>query len=137
MPRRFPLLMLGLLVITTADAARAAVQPDRQAIRETDRAGTIPAGEGVSRAAERATQREAAQALAWSRDPFLPGGAAADLGELTCSGILWDPQRPLALINGLTVGVGEEVAGYRVLEITRDAVTVSDGSQTVTLRIAP
>lgn len=117
MDRRLLLVACGLFAMTSAEASPIAAQSDQQGIRET--------------------QQEEAQGLTWSRDPFLAGGAAADLGELTCSGILWDPQQPLALINGRTLGIGEEVEGYRVLEITRDTVTLSDGAQTVTLTTAP
>ena len=51
-------------------------------------------------------------------------------------GILWDPGgKSLALINDGEVGVGDTVGDYKVLEIRRDAVVLSDGGEPVVLQI--
>ena len=75
--------------------------------------------------------------LAWRRDPFTKGAAMGERSGLTLSGILWDPNAPLAILNGQMVRVGDEIGGYHVLEITQDHVAVSDGTHTIDLRLAP
>jgi hypothetical protein len=82
-------------------------------------------------------QRQLAATLAWGRDPFARGAAAGQPGGLSLSGILWDATSPIAIINGQMFRVGEEIDGFRVLEIAHDRVSLSDGTQTFQLLIAP
>lgn len=86
--------------------------------------------------AERAAQRQRAGELAWGRDPFLRGGTEGASG-LVLSGILWDAQAPVAILNGQMLRVGEELEGFRITRIAADAVTVTDGAETFQLQIAP
>lgn len=71
------------------------------------------------------------------RDPFEPlvsptgelrtprsGGAT---GALHVEGILWDPKEPLAIVNGDIRRQGDEIEGYRIVEIRRDAIVVEGG----------
>jgi len=49
---------------------------------------------------------------------------------LKLQGIFYRPTKPTVMINGKTLGVGEKVAGARVLKIERESVTVErDGKQ--------
>ncbi len=88
-----------------------------------------PSEAGADLADKRAAQRIRMAALSWTRDPFSnagePGGSS-----LSLVGILWDPQKPLAIINGDTVAVGESVDGFLVTAIRPNGVTLSDGKQT-------
>ena len=69
------------------------------------------------------------EALTWGRNPFVlnqsPGKAESGLN---LSGILWDKTSPHAIVNGTVVSVGEEVNGFKVLEITPAKVVLDDGS---------
>jgi hypothetical protein len=60
-----------------------------------------------------------------------------ELSGLSVSGILWDPTKPIAIINGAMVHVGEEIEGYQVLAINQDRVSVTDGTQTFQLPVSP
>jgi hypothetical protein len=67
-------------------------------------------------------------ALAATPNPEPPKLAAPKL-----QGIFYNPSRPSAVVNGRTVYVGSRVGEARdflVLEITRESVTVGNGSQT-------
>ena len=46
------------------------------------------------------------------------------------SGILWDSKSPSAIINGRLVGVGDPVGQWKVVEIHKDRVILSDGLTT-------
>ena len=85
----------------------------------------------------RDAQRQRLAELKSTRDPFTPGAGSGQTSGLALSGILWDASRPIAIINGTMVQVGQEVEGYRVVEIAQDHVSVSDGVETFRLPIAP
>lgn len=87
--------------------------------------------------AHRKAQRQRATLLPWRRDPFSPAATGSQGSGLVLSGILWDPVQPIAIINGHPVKGGDEVEGYRVVEIAPDRVTVSDGATTQHLRLGP
>ena len=86
---------------------------------------------------QREAQRQRAMRLVWRRDPFTRGAAMGELSGLQLSGILWDSNEPIAIINGQMVRVGEKLEGYRVVEIAKDRVSVTDGTQTFQIQIAP
>jgi len=108
----------------------AAQEPAVSPVQETTLAVIQPSG-------QREMQRQHAQLLAWRRDPFTRGAALGELSGLELSGILWDPGAPLAVINGQMVGVGQDVDGYQVVDISPDRVSLTDGTQTFQLTIAP
>ncbi len=85
----------------------------------------------------RAAQQERAQLLSWRRDPFAQAAAAQSTLGFTLSGILWEAARPLAVVNGTAVMVGDEIEGFRVTEITPEQVVLTDGTQTYRLRLTP
>ena len=90
-----------------------------------------------AQSAARTEQRQLARQMAWDRDPFTFAPTAAGLGGLALSGILWDPQQPMAIINGDLRHVGDALDGYRITAITSDQVSLTDGTQTYTLTISP
>ncbi len=103
--------------------------------RESVSAPPAPVSEGSER---RQLQRQHAMQLAWQRDPFMSPVVATPrppLIDLTLSGILWDPADPIAIVNGQTVRVGEVCDGYRILDITEDRITFTDGTHTSHLRL--
>lgn len=87
-------------------------------------------------------------APSYGRSPFLTPAEFAALGRRSggsveigpaplVRSILFSPNRRLAMINTSVVRVGESVAGWKVVDITREAVTLADsgGKQTtVSLR---
>jgi len=114
-----------------------AVAPHAPAASPAPQTASIPAAETATASpATRAAQRTYAGTLAWSRDPFLRGGGQVSTG-LNLSGIIWDHVRPMAMINGTPVTVGEEVEGFRVVDIQSDRVTLTDGTTTHQLRVSP
>jgi HD-like signal output (HDOD) protein len=53
--------------------------------------------------------------------------------EFRLNGIIYNEARPIAIVNGLTVRVGDEVNGATVLSIERDRVTLWSNAQSKTL----
>ena len=50
------------------------------------------------------------------------------------NGILWDETAPSAVVNGRLVAVGDELDGWKVAEIRKDRVVLSNGTTTQTLK---
>lgn len=63
-------------------------------------------------------------------DPF--SGPSEESGYVL-SGILWDAQRPSAVINNRVVEVGDQLDGWEVVEIQKNQVILSDGASTQAL----
>lgn len=84
----------------------------------------------------------------WGGNPFeikrriaaAPGPAAVPSADspsgYSVNGILWDAQAPSAILNGRLVGLGDELSGgWKVIEIQKDKVVLSDGLTTQTLTV--
>lgn len=73
----------------------------------------------------------------WGKDPFAIGGGSTEEGggPASLSGIFCDPQKSYCIIDGKVAKVGDEVSGYRILEINKDTVTIKIGDEIKTLRI--
>lgn len=76
--------------------------------------------------AERSAKRS--DYITWGRNPFSPVEAPVKVvTKLTLNGIMWDEERPLAIINDNVIGIGGKVGENRVVEIKRNSVILNDG----------
>jgi len=66
-----------------------------------------------------------------------PEPAAPALPALKLQGIVYNPRRPSALINGRVTFLGDRVREYRVLAIRRDEVMLVGAGQTNVLSLEP
>ncbi|MBI2166731.1 MAG: hypothetical protein HYU34_00610 [Candidatus Omnitrophica bacterium] len=72
----------------------------------------------------------------WERNPFMPWGLQGGASSaVTLNGIAWDPKNPKAVINDRIVGVGDEIAGYRIVEIKPASVVLSGEEGNRELRV--
>jgi type II secretory pathway component PulC len=69
----------------------------------------------------------------WGRDPFAQSKQQTTAGpklSWTLKGIVYNPSRPLAFINGMRVGIGDTVNSAKVITIDKTKVTlVYQGTQ--------
>ncbi len=138
------LLLAGLLIVMALIYAKALKRPRHQenkALPPSSKSVTvIEASEEASDKllavdiSHRDDQRKRSGELSFTRDPFSKGLAEGQVRGLMLSGILWDVQAPMAIINGQTVRIGEEVEGYHITEITPEHVAVTDGAETFQLQ---
>jgi hypothetical protein len=72
------------------------------------------------------------------RDPFtsnpVPSVKASAYG-VQLSGIVWDKDKPMAIINGRVVKVGDNVDGRMVSVIKQDRVVLNDGISEIELKL--
>lgn len=74
--------------------------------------------------------------VAWGRDPFIiPTVQLPKSVSMTVSAIVWDEKRPLANIDGEIVGVGQQIEGFKVIQINKTNVIVNNGEGEVTLEL--
>lgn len=77
---------------------------------------------------------EEAAKLSVERDPFFPVPKVA-ASSIVLNGILWDENKPTAIINNEIVQVGQSVNGKVIVGIRKDRVILSDGSKEFELKM--
>ena len=126
-------IILGLVVLVFIVMGLAAI------LRPRSRESSAPAKTAVQAAmpvAEVSRQRKASSFSGWGRDPFTMGTSAVELsGGLVLSGIIWDAKKPYCIINDKVVKTGDEISGYKVVEIRKDSVSVRAGDQIKVLKV--
>lgn len=65
----------------------------------------------------------------------VPRKVVTTLPRMWLSGIIWDPQNPVAMIDGLDLRVGDRIKGARVVEIRMDSVVLSFASKQYVLTV--
>ncbi|MDD5449290.1 MAG: hypothetical protein PHO42_01655 [Candidatus Omnitrophica bacterium] len=111
----------------TAAAPKTTRQPARQ---ETS---------GFDRLLEQVSSQDAPVNISSLHDPFArQRQPAARLGssDLVLSGIIWEEERPVALINDRAIAEGEQIAGFKVVKIMQDEVILARGSDRFILKFA-
>lgn len=68
-------------------------------------------------------------------DALLSKSDGREIPSLRLSGVIWDENAPLAIVNGRPVAPGEEVSGARVVKITMDGVTFRRGREEFALTV--
>jgi len=75
----------------------------------------------------------------WGDNPFLIQRGSTPTPTTPAgrvlSGILWDPETPVAIVNGRVVRVGDWVGKWQVAQIQQDRVVLSSGPLTETLTV--
>lgn len=61
--------------------------------------------------------------------------APVTLPYMSFNGIVWDPESPVAMIDGLDLRIGDEIKGARVVEIGIDRVVLSYKSKRFVLTV--
>ncbi|MBL7170765.1 MAG: general secretion pathway protein GspB [Candidatus Omnitrophica bacterium] len=82
------------------------------------------------------------------RDPFVPlvdkkgrpvsvveGGLQFKASDLYLEGIIWDPIKPMAIINDEVVSSGDKIRGVTIIKIEKDKVVLSYQDKTFDLRM--
>lgn len=69
----------------------------------------------------------------WGRNPFVFSSAVSQ--DFILGGILWDVNKPAAIINGEVVAQGDSVGSCVVVDIQPDRVILSDGEKDTELRL--
>lgn len=68
-------------------------------------------------------------------DPTVNAPAPTKLPNMWLSGIIWDAQSPIAMIDGLDFRVGDRIKGARIVEIKMDSVVLSFASKEYVLTV--
>ena len=126
-------IILGIVVLVFIVMVLAAILKPRH------KQAAAPAKAAVQTTVQRAEvsrQRKVSSFRDWGRDPFTMGTSAAELsGDLVLSGIVWDAKKPYCIINEKVIKVGDEISGYKVMDIKKDSVSVRAGDQIKVLKV--
>ena len=70
------------------------------------------------------------------RDPFFQQPIAdSTQGGMRVTGIAWDEVHPTAILNGQVIKPGDEIIGYKVANIMKNKVILTDGFRNVELNL--
>lgn len=126
-------IILGVVVLVFIVMVLAAILRPRH--REAAAPAKVAAQAAVPRP-EAPRQRKTSSFSDWGRDPFTMGTSAVELsGDLVLSGIIWDAKKPYCIINERVVKAGDEISGYKVVDIKKDSVSVRAGDQIKVLKV--
>lgn len=112
-------------VADPADIAKP--QPDGVLNRQVNNANAPSSGKEDPAADQPVGRQEGQLGL-------LPAGDDQS-SKIMLTGIFWDAKNPLAIINGKIVGLGQPVGGKKVAGIKRDRVILSDGQETLEIKL--
>lgn len=148
------LILAAILIIVLLLAVNNAIKRSKRSARTAVKPGvgnTPPAANKITetKAPQAAMpvkpqyqlQEEESQSLELKRDPFatvIPAvvkSQAAQVSSITLSGILWEENNPLAIINNKIVKVGDRVAGCNVVEIRQNSVSLNNGTKDFELKL--
>ena len=129
------LMVLGVVIAILITAVIITVLKPRA--KKPEAVKTAPAAAAQAQKPILRKERMKSSFKSWGRDPFAVGGGAVETGAGpgSLSGIFCDPLKSYCIIDGKVAKVGDEVSGYKILEITKDNVTVKAGDEIRTLRI--
>jgi hypothetical protein len=132
--RLIALVVLGIAVVVSLIYGITAPSKRRAGTRH--RPGELKEGkprpaEGLVPMRRRAKRTEYTE---WGRNPFIPKGMGRPLG-LALGGIMWEREKPRAMINKNIVGIGDMVGINRVIDIKRDRVILTDGAKKIVLEL--
>lgn len=101
-----------------------------QAFQSTGQVAVVVAGEGVPGTNQTGIPNSV------SNNVGTNAVAPPKPAPLKLQGIVYDPKRPSAVINGRTVFVGDRIRQMRVIAITPETATLVDSSHTNVLSMA-
>lgn len=65
----------------------------------------------------------------------LPPPVEVPLPDLKIAGVVWNTDRPQAIVDGKIVGIGDTVSGVNIVNIEKTGITISAGGRTATIKI--
>ncbi len=129
---RRQLMILGVVVLIFIVMVVMGLSKRRPGAGKTQPAAAVAGVQTVKTVKE----RPASAFPNWGRDPFAVGSSPVSTGgELILTGIVWDQKRPYCILNGKVLGKGDEILGYKILEIKQDSVVVKAGDETKLLKV--
>ncbi len=146
---KIQLVITGILIIVLIVILASGLGKNRKKKRKS-RSASRPAASAQTSISSSPTPPSAfhdlqdkAQDIELVRDPFTlkkieaeeedpEGGKSV---KLILVGISWDPEYPKAIINGKIVQKGSQLDRYTVIDVLRDRVLLSDGTEKIELML--
>ena len=135
--QRWILSVLGILVVAVWVRGLAG-RPARSGTPASPGRAEEPVTRATAEAKPQPIQSRSAE---WGGNPFevdhrpLAAAPTKQSEGYVVTGILWDPERPSAIINNRLVAIGDRLDQWQVAQITRNQVVLSDGATTQTLNL--
>lgn len=135
----------GVLAVVMIFAFNNAIQKTRLRKMQSIKPATIALAPGLAVQEAKIDSKnlyntllEQVKLLDLRRDPFTAAPIVSE-GSIkygvVLSGILWDKDKPMAIIDGNIVKAGQRVGDQTVMEIRRDRVILSDGENLAEIKL--
>jgi len=130
------IILVVLSIFAVISLARGIMAPSKHrtvsapAVSSQQAAGAQPADSHT--AMQRRARRSAFKS--WKRSPFAPVGTATST-TLVLNGIIWNKDRPKAMIGDTIVTKGEKIGENKVVDIKPDRVILNDGTNNFELKM--
>jgi hypothetical protein len=119
----------------TAPAARPAVPAPLLATPTTPASVQTSKSSGTSNAPTVASDLTSGEPAATNGVALVPAPALPKPAPPKLQGVVWNPSRPSALINGQALFIGERISDYKLIRITPASATLSGSGQTIVLTL--
>jgi hypothetical protein len=133
-----------LLLVLILAVSNAFKKVSAQNLKNATPKGLELSGVGVDQARKTETKElyalleQQASLIELKRDPFTAAPIALEKNlqsGVDLTGILWDKDKPLAIIDGEIVKKGAQLGNKTIMEIKKDRVILSDGESLSELRL--
>jgi len=99
-----------------------------------------PFGQDVPMSVQAVQKKKKRSEPEYGRDPFVEKEIIVEQEKgpeslLDLQGISWDAENPYAIIDGNVVEVGDQIGGYRIVDIKQFSVTIKNEEEEIELRI--
>ena len=149
------LMMLGGLILILVTAVTWSVNTSRKKMNRGQRVSTtqkvvtapvppligFPPSVSSTPLPERPVDTQPRLEPEFGTDPFFPDymleseQAETQTSLPRLNGISWDAAKPFAVIDETVVEIGDMVGEYMIIDIERNSVTISDGTEKIKLRL--
>lgn len=125
--------LIGILVLVWGRAfkgpgsRRENKQPDPPVVVQTGGLSTGFAAFNMPREPKKSFHAD------WGRNPFVFSSGTSQ--DINLGGILWDINRPAAIIGGEVVIKGDSVGSFVVVDIQQERVILNNGEKNIELRL--
>lgn len=131
------IILIFLAILAALSLIYGIIAPSREGYKKPSPEFSFVADEQGGLTADKETadfnrQGKRTDYISWRRNPFTLKKSA---GELVLNGILWDKEKPVAVINDVELSVGDKIEGSVIIAIEPQAVILNNGAENFELRL--
>jgi len=128
-----------ILIIAWINAFKVIKQKSKKASPAPAAPSSVPKSRPSETKPKQLVHAREEEGLEWVRCPFsgkIYSSLKGEVVDLKLMGILWDEQKPRAIINNKAVSANDTIGTYTVVEIKKKSVILNDGSRIFEIKLS-